>query len=103
MLVLSQYAEFRSGVDIDEVVSILGEDWFMTTVWGSAFEEFLTRDFEDGTIVHGMQLNLISPSERITARRLACEAANRLVEAAVNNLRANREQYLECSRPRPKP
>jgi hypothetical protein len=30
----------RSGVDIDEIVSILGQDFFMTTVWGSAFEEF---------------------------------------------------------------
>jgi hypothetical protein len=38
----------RSGVDVDEVVSILGKDWFMTTVWGSAFEDFLTRDFDDG-------------------------------------------------------
>ena len=36
------------GVDVDEVVSILGKDWFMTTVWGSAFEDFLTRDFDDG-------------------------------------------------------
>ena len=31
-----------SGVDIDEVVSILGEHFFTTTVWGSAFEDFLT-------------------------------------------------------------
>jgi hypothetical protein len=38
----------RSGVDVDEVVSILGEDFFMTTVWGSAFEDFLTRDFDGG-------------------------------------------------------
>ena len=38
----------RSGVDVDEVVSVLGKDWFMTTVWGSAFEDFLTRDFDDG-------------------------------------------------------
>jgi hypothetical protein len=38
----------RSGVDVDKVVSILGKDWFMTTVWGSAFEDFLTRDFDDG-------------------------------------------------------
>jgi hypothetical protein len=38
----------RSGVDVDEVVSMLGEDFFMTTVWGSAFEDFLTRDFDGG-------------------------------------------------------
>jgi hypothetical protein len=43
-----QPASERSGVDVDEVVSILGKDWFMTTVWGSAFEDFLTRDFDDG-------------------------------------------------------
>jgi len=36
------------GVDVDEVVSILGQGWFMTTVWGSAFEDFLTRDFDGG-------------------------------------------------------
>jgi hypothetical protein len=38
----------RLGVNVDEVVSILGNGWFMTTVWGSAFEDFLTRDFDDG-------------------------------------------------------
>ena len=36
------------GVDVDQIVSILGKGWFMTTVWGSAFEDFLTRDFDDG-------------------------------------------------------
>jgi hypothetical protein len=35
------------GVDVDQIVSILGSGWFMTTVWGSAFEDFLTRDFDD--------------------------------------------------------
>jgi hypothetical protein len=38
----------QTGLDVDEVVSILGKDWFMATVWGCAFEDFLTRDFEDG-------------------------------------------------------
>ena len=38
----------RSGVDVAKVVSILGEDFFMTTVSGSAFEDFLTRDFDGG-------------------------------------------------------
>ncbi len=41
----------RIGIDVEEVVSILGEGWFMTTVWGSAFEDFLTRDFDDGSNV----------------------------------------------------
>ena len=39
----------QTGLDIDEVVSILGEDWFTRTVWGSAFEDFLSRDFDDGS------------------------------------------------------
>ena len=34
------------GADVDEIVSVLGQDWFMTTIWGSAFEDFLTRDFD---------------------------------------------------------
>jgi hypothetical protein len=33
----------QTGLDVDEVVSVLGKDWFMTTVWGCAFEDFLTR------------------------------------------------------------
>jgi hypothetical protein len=38
----------HAGLDVDEVVSLLGEDWFMTTVWGGAFEDFLSRDLDDG-------------------------------------------------------
>jgi len=38
----------RLGIDVDEVVSILGQDWFMATIWGSAFEDFLTREFDGG-------------------------------------------------------
>ena len=30
----------RSGVDVDEVVSILGEDFFMTTVWAARSKIF---------------------------------------------------------------
>jgi hypothetical protein len=29
-------------------MAILGENWFMTTVWGCAFEDFLTRECADG-------------------------------------------------------
>jgi hypothetical protein len=36
-------------VEFDEIVSILGENYFMTTVWGCAFEDFLTRETEDGS------------------------------------------------------
>ena len=39
----------QTGLDINEVVSTLGEDSFTRTVWGSAFEDFLTRDFENGS------------------------------------------------------
>ena len=39
----------QAGLEANEVVSTLGEDWFTRTVWGSAFEDFLTRDFDDGT------------------------------------------------------
>jgi hypothetical protein len=35
-------------LDVDEIIAILGKDWFMSTVWGCAFEDFLTREFEDG-------------------------------------------------------
>jgi hypothetical protein len=38
-----------TGLEANEVVSALGEDWFTRTVWGSAFEDFLTRDFDDGS------------------------------------------------------
>jgi hypothetical protein len=38
----------QTDLDVEEIISILGDDWFMSTVWGCAFEDFLTRDFEDG-------------------------------------------------------
>ena len=38
----------ETGIEIDDVVSIVGEDLFMSTVWACAFEDFLTREFEDG-------------------------------------------------------
>jgi hypothetical protein len=41
----------ETGVATDDVVSIVGEDLFMSTVWACAFEDFLTREFEDGTNV----------------------------------------------------
>jgi hypothetical protein len=39
----------ETGVATDDVVSIVGEDLFMSTVWACAFEDFLTREFEHGT------------------------------------------------------
>jgi hypothetical protein len=41
----------QTGLEANEVVTTLGKDWFTRTVWGSAFEDFLTRDFDDGTNV----------------------------------------------------
>jgi hypothetical protein len=38
----------ETGVATDDVVSIIGEDLFMSTVWACAFEDFLTREFDDG-------------------------------------------------------
>ena len=39
----------QTDLDADEIMAILGHDWFMSTVWGCAFEDFLTREFEDGS------------------------------------------------------
>lgn len=36
----------ETGLEIDDVVSTVGEDLFMSTVWACAFEDFLTREFD---------------------------------------------------------
>ena len=41
----------KADVEVEEVVSMLGHDWFMTTVWGCAFEDFLTREIDGRNIV----------------------------------------------------
>lgn len=38
-----------TGLEADEIVSLLGEDLFMSTVWACAFEDLLTREFDDGS------------------------------------------------------
>ena len=38
----------ETGLEIDDIVPTIGEDLFMTTVWACAFEDFLTREFDDG-------------------------------------------------------
>jgi hypothetical protein len=38
----------ETGLEIDDIISTMGEDLFMSTVWACAFEDFLTREFEDG-------------------------------------------------------
>lgn len=37
-----------TGLAPDEIVSMLGNDYFMRTVWACAFEDMLTREFNDG-------------------------------------------------------
>lgn len=38
----------KAGVEVEEVISILDRNQFMMTVWGCAFEDFLTRELDDG-------------------------------------------------------
>jgi hypothetical protein len=38
----------ETGLTVDDVVSTVGEDFFTSTVWACAFEDFLTREFDDG-------------------------------------------------------
>ena len=38
----------ETGVSSGDVISIVGEDLFTSTVWACAFEDLLTREFEDG-------------------------------------------------------
>lgn len=38
----------ETGLELDDIVSTIGEDLFMSTVWACAFEDFLTREFDDG-------------------------------------------------------
>jgi len=36
----------ETGLEMDDIVSTLGEGLFMSTVWACAFEDFLTREFD---------------------------------------------------------
>jgi hypothetical protein len=38
----------ETGLEIDDIVATVGEDLFMSTVWACAFEDFVTREFDDG-------------------------------------------------------
>jgi hypothetical protein len=38
----------ETDLEIDDIVATIGEDMFMSTVWACAFEDFLTREFDDG-------------------------------------------------------
>lgn len=39
----------ETGLEADDIVSTLGEELFMSTVWACAFEDMLTREFDDGS------------------------------------------------------
>lgn len=38
----------ETGLEMDDIVAMLGEGRFMATAWACAFEDFLTREFDDG-------------------------------------------------------
>ena len=38
----------ETDMEIDDIVATVGEDLFMSTVWACAFEDFLTREFDEG-------------------------------------------------------
>ena len=38
----------ETGLEVDEVAAVIGEELFMSTVWACAFEDFLTREFDAG-------------------------------------------------------
>jgi hypothetical protein len=38
----------ETDLEVDDVVATIGEDLFTSTVWACAFEDFLTREFDDG-------------------------------------------------------
>jgi hypothetical protein len=38
----------ETGLEIEDVAAIIGEDLFMNSVWACAFEDFLTREFDGG-------------------------------------------------------
>jgi hypothetical protein len=38
----------ETGLEIEDIVPTIGEDLFMSTVWACAFEDFVTREFDDG-------------------------------------------------------
>src|SRR5712672_848983 len=38
----------ETDLEIDDIVATIGEDLFMSTVWACAFEDFRTREIDDG-------------------------------------------------------
>ena len=58
----------RTGRDAEEAIAILGKDWFMTTVWGCAFEDFLTREYAEGRNIVDEYLKRRGWNENASAR-----------------------------------
>lgn len=38
----------NAGIEVEEAISILDQEQFMSTIWGCAFEDFLTRELDNG-------------------------------------------------------
>ena len=58
----------ETDLGVDDVIAILGEDFFMSTVWASAFEDLLTREFEDGVNIVDDYLKRGGSKESAAAR-----------------------------------
>jgi len=58
----------ETDLGVDDVIAILGEDFFMSTVWPSAFEDLLTREFEDGVNIVDDYLKRGGSKESAAAR-----------------------------------
>jgi hypothetical protein len=58
----------HTGLDTQEVIAIFGQDWFMTTVWGCAFEDFLNREGANGSNIVDDYLKRRSWKEGASAR-----------------------------------
>ncbi|MFB9266871.1 hypothetical protein ACFFWD_27540 [Bradyrhizobium erythrophlei] len=39
----------ETGLEADDIVATVGEDLFISSAWACAFEDFLTREFDDGS------------------------------------------------------
>jgi hypothetical protein len=61
-------SDFQTDLHVEQIISILGKDWLMSTVWGCAFEDFLTREFDDRS-------NVVDETIRRRRRCRASESA----------------------------
>ena len=76
----------ETGLEDDEIVSTLGEDLFVSTVWASAFEDLLTREFDDGSNIVDEYLKRRGWKETESVRAYITALRN----SAVKSLRSER-------------